>query len=281
MWFVKRKESMLFENICKNVQSLKKLGAGGQSDIYLYNDKVLVRTIDPSFQLNYKNEISTNLLLTAAVMENINPHFTITYEIKKCNTHGAIYQLIERFNGDISKLKEPFLTKTGFYPQMLMGLVTLLTNDVTLNDVKPENILYYKLPQVVILGYQIDGITYNIETDVIYAYTDYGNAGRYEAKNIKNVADLNSIVKIANNKRDVAHINTDFFEEFDVNGQICGFDATSAKSIFNVLAGNRIKILKCVKDKIKYMAKQNVIGTNEKSDFMYEPDKAIETIQVD
>lgn len=284
MWFVNRKNVKNFNEVgvCQKFQSLRKLTAGGQSDIYLYDiEGVLVRKISPEFQTNYKSEIATNLLLTAAVMENINPHFTITYEIKKCNSHKSIYQLIEKFDGDISGLKTNFLTKTSFYPQMLMGLVTLITNDVTLNDVKPENILYHQLPEEITLGYEIDGATYCVETNVIYSYTDYGNAGRYETKNIKNVSDLNSIVKIAKGKKDVAHISTDFFTEFDVDGKICGYDAMSAKSIFNTLAGNKAKLLRCVKDKIKYMSQTGIIGIGGNADFLFKPGKQIEKISVD
>jgi hypothetical protein len=78
-----------------------------------------------------------------------------------------------------------------------------------------------------------------------------------------------------------AHISTDFFTEFDVDDKICGYDATSAKSIFNALAGNKTKILRCVKDKLKYMVRTGVIYIGCTPNITFTPDTSIDKILVD
>lgn len=266
-------ESKLSSFICESEKRLKKLGEGGQSSIYVLNEDLIIRTIDLNFG-NCKQETLANLILTEAVKTNINPHFTITHKLYNCG--NLVFQVLERFDGDIVKVSDSRLKSTGFYIQMLMGILTLLFNDIRLDDVKKENILFRKLSAETEICYLVDGSFYVVKTDTLYSFTDYGKATNYSpdsSRDIKNLSDLNSIVKIHKGE-DVRNTSDDFFKEFeDLNGVCDNPNVTTAKSIFYLYGKSRTKLISCVRSRIKKLATKG-----KSSGIVFRPETKIEYI---
>src|SRR5579883_839734 len=156
------------EQVCWHLGT--RFSGGGHSDLYYYpgNDNVLIRLImqDPTY--HYVTEVENNRRLSRVVFQNINPHFALSYFITPC--HDVYHQIVERLDGDIKSFTVKALRETHFLPQMLMGLITLLRNNIRVNDVKRENILYHHLDQPVALVYNIDDETYTIITNTIYLF---------------------------------------------------------------------------------------------------------------
>lgn len=290
------------KHLCTSYKTLRKLGSGGQSGVYNFGNNTVLRTIDLKLQTNCRSEILTNLFLSKVVKENISPHFTITHKLHTCSAErdGAVLQILEKLDGDLTSLHHDRLKKArgSLYPQLLMGLLTLMTNDVRLNDIKPENVLYKILDREVCLCYVVENHTICIVTDVLYVLADYGQAGRYSPdseNDIKNLSDINSVVLTASlsfgdaPRFSVATASSTFFKEFEdpLTGAVCGNpEVTSAQAVFKTFGKSRRRLLTCVKEKIKILAREGVF-VDEKDvfggiqKFTFHPDKILEHVHVE
>ena len=296
-WLTERTQQRHTEEngeICATYKSLRKLGSGGQSSVYNFGTSTVLRTIDLNLQINCRSEILTNLFLTKVVQEHISPHFTITHKLHTCSAEkdGNVLQILERLDGDITRLSREFLKKSKLYPQLLIGLLTLMTNDIRLNDVKPENILYKILDREVCLCYAIGGREICIVTDVVYIFADYGQAGRYtpdSENDIKNLSDINSVVLTASGAASnvsVATASSTFFKEFEdpSTGAVCGNpEVTSAQAVFKTFGKSRKRLLQCVKEKIKILTREGVLVDGKDvfggiKRFKFHPERILEFI---
>jgi hypothetical protein len=199
--------------------------------------------------------------LSKIVLDNINPHFTITHKLIDCD-NNIYFQLLEKFDGDIKDFNVDILKETKFYPQMLMGLVTLINNDIHIRDVKRENILYKKLDEDVILKYIINDDEYIIKTNTIYVYTDYGQSENYitethDDKYETNISDLHSIVQIKRGIPELFHRDISFLNEIADFRGVCGYDIPSLNQAFRHIS-NRDRLKDCVINVLKELKKKGI-----------------------
>jgi hypothetical protein len=166
------------------------LARGGQSSIYNFknNPYLLIRTIDNP---NIQNELYVINIVSKFIVEDINPHFVNSPYIKD-NIH-----VMERFDGDISNIDVDY----NIHFQLLVGFISLINNGVLFTDIKKENILYKRLNTPVILRYNINGNIYKLYTNIIVAFTDYGNAYKYNDKMDEyRITSFVQFIKVVTNK---------------------------------------------------------------------------------
>lgn len=266
------------EQVCWHLGT--RFSEGGHSDLFRYpgNNNVLIRLIFQDPAHHYVTEIENNRRVTRAVMENINPHFALSYFITPCS--DVYHQVIERLDGDIGSMRTfspDYLRDTYFLPQMLMGLVTLLRNNIRINDVKRENILYHRLDQPVALVYIIDDETYTIITNTIYLFTDFGVSSPYYNRSphledrIKNLTDLHGILKINRGDVTIRIFDPTIIEELAVRDAICGLELTGdINAIIAQIGRSSQDLLRCVKRLLRNMKSEEERRTpsiSEKSDY--------------
>lgn len=297
-WFERRKTAnntidQLIETEALNMQDDQtcwhlgdRFSGGGHSDLYYYpgNDFVLIRTISKDPNNHYITEIKNNHKVSQAVIRDINPHFTLSYFITPC--HDVYHQIIERLDGDIRSFSVDILRETHFLPQMLMGLVTLLRNNIRINDVKRENILYKHLDQPVGLVYIIDDETYTITTNTIYFYTDLGMSSPYYDHSpyiedqVKNLTDLHGILKINRGDVVIRTFDLTIIEGLAFRDAICRLELTrNISAIISQIGRSSIDLLRCVKRLLRTMKmEQGIISESPPSNIpsvVFSPDSVI------
>jgi serine/threonine protein kinase len=229
----------------------KLLGKGGQSSIYetTIDHNLLLRTIDNP---NIENELNLIRMASNLVINNINPHFVNSPYIKN-NIH-----LMERFNGDISTLA--FEYKYGLHIQLLTGLISLINNGFLMTDIKKENVLYKRLSHPVVLNYNIQGETYKLITDIVFALTDYGKAYKYnEATNQQRFTSFVEFIHVVEDKEIK---NSGDFKAY-LNPGSCS-ELMDMNQVLLFLSKNA-KVIKCLIAKLKhiYQPPDNIDGIPE------------------
>jgi hypothetical protein len=229
----------------------KLLGKGGQSSIYetTIDPNLLLRTIDNP---NIENELNLIRMASNLVINNINPHLVNSPYIKN-NIH-----LMERFNGDISKLA--FEYKYGLNIQLLTGLISLINNGFLMTDIKKENVLYKRLSHPVVLNYNIKGENYKLITDIVFALTDYGKAYKYnEATSQQRFTSFVEFIHVVEDKEIK---NLDDFKKY-LNPGSCS-ELIDMNQVLLFLSKNA-KVITCLIAKLKhiYQPPDNIDGIPE------------------
>ena len=274
-WFIDRTRDIRVmsydeaKTICMNNDNA--FSNGGHSTLYKSSIpntliRIIPRKIADSQNDFYQSEIDVSSKLSNMAINNVNPHFPVTYYFLE-NPDGDAFQLIEKFDGDIVKVPVDALSETGFFEQMLIGLYTLLLNDIVVGDVKRENILYMNLESRVTLKYYIADKYYLLTTNVIYVFADFGRARKFhdcrpsgladERKEcLKNISDLNSLACIHEGDHSFGFLNVGAIEKFlKIVGSICGFDFNVSDDRFPIFfAERKEKYLSCIKKKLDDMS---------------------------
>ncbi len=253
-----------YEEVNRQLIESNKLGEGGQSSIYLHeNPYLLIRTIEQSDTM--ETEIRNNLITSQCVIRNENPHFCVSYFFGNDKVRNVL-QILEKMDGDVNKstFTKEYTEKTFMMEQLMIGLYTLTKYKILNNDIKPQNVLYKKLTKPVMLLYKYDERYFSIETDTIYAFTDFGKNTNYKTdctgSNIsekfvscaKNLSDINSMSLL---NGDMHRANYAFFSSDDIdtflkiNDYPCDLRITG--SIAPVLATNGTRYETCIRKKLE------------------------------
>ena len=255
-WFKNRimitmPDTIDYKYIEDSIKDLEPLSKGGFSKIYNFNENILIRTIPRG--LDHDSEIEISKFLSDLVKNNINPHFPISHKFLSIDEKDT-YHLIEKMDGDITKLTIEKLKETFCFEQLLFGLYSLIKNQIILGDVKQENILYKQFDTPFTLIYKLNDKYFTITTNTIYIFADFGKGKKmiYDGNlNYKNISDLNSLAVINENSRSVSTLQAPLIESFLhlSNGTICGLDST-IDVILKFLAKKHEKFKNCILTKI-------------------------------
>lgn len=255
-WFNNRNKIIVSDSIDYKyiedlIKDVKSISEGGYSKIYNFNENILIRTIPRG--LEHDSEIQISKFLSDLVKNNNNPHFPISYKFLSMAGKNT-YQLIERMDGDITKLTIEELKETFCFEQLLFGLYCLIKNQIILGDVKQENILYKQFDTPFTLIYKLNDKYFTITTKILYIFTDFGKGKKMiydDELNYINISDLNSLAVMNENSRSVSTLNRFLIKKFlDLkNDTICGFDGTN-EQIINLLVKKHDKYMKCILTKI-------------------------------
>jgi len=204
-----------------------KMGEGGQS--FVYKDKedenILIRTIPiPKNWINIRNEI-----LVTDLTNKICPNFPKTYKFTKCNKNNLVHQIIEKFDGDISKIfKTEILNDNVCFLQILIAIYCLMKKGLRHNDIKEQNILFKKFDDYLIINYKLNNKIFTIKTKIFLVLTDFGKTIIYPELKVKfetvpcmNMRDTLSLLKLFNKKYEKYLCeNISYKEGFEITKQI-------------------------------------------------------------
>lgn len=272
------------------------LGKGGQSIVYKLDefDKDLclrvfknpddshniikarqdLREEDKKIILNdssYNNsEIYYSKLISNIISKNINPHFVMSINFLKDG--DKIYQLFEKFDGDITQLKER-TDSMKIFEQLLFSLLTLQNNNIIITDVKEDNIFYKKLDKPINIHYKIVDQDYYIYTDYLFVIADYGMAQPVYEKNERNFITLQQIIQLFSEDKKIEKLLTNLEVP-----PICGKDQLTR---FEQLFSRNNSLIDCIKNIInKYKEKKQTILKDPVKDIhVYGPFNVLEKIE--
>lgn len=227
------------------------LGEGGHSQVKIMDNSLLLRNILKDMSFAYDKEIEVTRSVSDFVIRNVSPHFIISYKL--IQHREDTYHIIERMDGDISNtalFNVGFMRDKKFMYQMMVGLLSLVNNNIRVGDVKRENILHKKLDHYVTLRYDINGVSVIINTDVLFFYTDFGRASEYDfgGKSKSNISDLNSIASIDKGESLSAYdvITTDHNFLLNSRGSVCGITENWNSELIGKICSNRDRFMRCI-----------------------------------
>lgn len=183
-----------------------------------------------------------------------------------------IYQLFEKFDGDITQLKER-TDSMKIFEQLLFSLLTLQNNNIIITDVKEDNIFYKKLDKPINIHYKIVDQDYYIYTDYLFVIADYGMAQPVYEKNERNFITLQQIIQLFSEDKKIEKLLTNLEVP-----PICGKDQLTR---FEQLFSRNNSLIDCIKNIInKYKEKKQTILKDPVKDIhVYGPFNVLEKIE--